>query len=94
MLESECLPEECEFARNPYRATQFLAFLCRLRGIRAVEYPSVRGGYKENPEAVNVAVLGAAANAAGRMVKGDPFQGSGGRETESRGLVDGPAGDS
>ena len=40
-----------------------------------MEYPSVRGGYKENPEAVNVAVLGPAAAAAGRMVKGDPFQG-------------------
>ena len=92
LLESEYLPEECEFVADPYRATQFLAFLCRLRGIQAVEYPSVRGGYEENPEAVNVAVLGPAADAAGRMVKGDPFQGSEGKETAPCGLADGPAG--
>jgi hypothetical protein len=92
LLESEYLAEECQFVADPHRATQFLAFLCRLRGIQAVEYPSVRGGYKENPEAVNVAVLGAAADAAKLMVKGEPFQGSEGKETAPWGLADGPAG--
>jgi len=56
LIENEYLPEESSFA-HPYRATQFLAFLCRLRGIHAVEYPSVRAGYKDDPDAVNMVIL-------------------------------------
>jgi hypothetical protein len=62
LLESEYLPEESGFTPVPYRATQFLAFLCRLRRIQAIEYPSVRSGYKDNPDAVNLVILGSAVN--------------------------------
>jgi hypothetical protein len=74
LLESEYLPGECGFVSNPHRATQFLAFLCRLRGIQAVEYPSVRGGYKEDPGAINLAILGPAVDAVRVMVRGRPFR--------------------
>jgi len=72
LLESEYLPEESSF--NPYRPTQFLAFLCGLRGIRAIEYPSVRAGYKDDPDAVNLVVLGRAVDAIKRMTRNDPFE--------------------
>jgi len=72
LLESEYLPEESSFA--PYRPTQFLAFLCGLRGILAVEYPSVRAGYKDDPGAVNLVVLGPAVNAVKLMTRGDPLE--------------------
>ena len=71
LIESEYLPEESLFA-HPYRATQFLAFLCRLRGIHAVEYPSVRAGYKEDPDAVNMVILSPSVEDARKMSKGLP----------------------
>lgn len=74
LLESEYLPQESEFVPVPYRATQFLAFLCRLVPVDAIEYPSVRAGYRENPEAVNLVVLGPAVNTVAEMVNGEPFE--------------------
>jgi len=72
LLESEYLPEESSF--DPYRPTQFLAFLCGLRGILAVEYPSVRAGYKDDPDAVNLVVIGPAVDAIKRMTRSDPLE--------------------
>ncbi|MGE0601403.1 MAG: RES family NAD+ phosphorylase [Dehalococcoidia bacterium] len=43
--------------QNPYAATQFLAALAISLGIHAIEYPSVRGRYAENPGYVNLVVL-------------------------------------
>jgi len=73
LIESEYLPEESSFA-HPYRATQFLAFLCRLRGIHAIEYPSVRAGYKDDSNAVNMVILSPSVADARTMMKGDPFE--------------------
>jgi len=73
LIENEYLPEESSFA-HPYRATQFLAFLCRLRGIHAVEYPSVRAGYKDDPDAVNMVILSPSVEDARTMSKGSPFE--------------------
>lgn len=72
LLESEYLPEESSF--DPYRPTQFLAFLSGLRGILAIEYPSVRAGYKDDPDAVNLVVLGPAVDAIKLMTRSDPFE--------------------
>jgi hypothetical protein len=74
LLDSEYLPDESPFVPNPYRATQFLAFLCHLRGISAVEYPSVRGNYKDNPIAVNMVMFGKSVEAATRMMSGRPYE--------------------
>lgn len=43
-----------------WRAPQFLSRLCRLAGIQALEYPSVRGRYPEHQDAVNLVVFGRA----------------------------------
>ena len=72
LLESEHLPEESSL--KPYRSTQFLAFLSRLRGIWAIEYPSVRAGYIDDPDAVNLVVLGPAVDEIKLMTRGDPFE--------------------
>jgi len=74
LLDSEYLPEETWFAPVSYRATQFVAYLCRLKGVLAVEYPSVRGEYKSNPEAVNLVLFGKAADMAKDMTSGDPIE--------------------
>jgi hypothetical protein len=73
LLESEYLPEESPFVPVPYRATQFLAFLCRLLRVEGMEYPSVKARYRDNPQAVNFVILGAAVAAAGSMTAGEPF---------------------
>jgi len=73
LIESEYLPEQSPLA-HPYKATQFLAFLCRLRGVHAIEYPSVWAGYKNDPDAVNMVILPPAVDAAGTMMKGDPVE--------------------
>lgn len=72
LLESEYLPEESSL--KPYRSTQFLALLSKLRGIWAIEYPSVRAGYIDNPDAVNLVVLGPAVDEIKLMTRGDPFE--------------------
>ena len=74
MLESEYLPEESHLFPYPYRATQFLAFLCRLLGILAIEYPSVRGRYVDDSEAVNLVILGEAVATASTMSVGEPSE--------------------
>lgn len=74
LLDSEYLPAENSFVPNPYRATQFVAFLCQLRGILAVEYPSVRGCFRKNPDAVNIVLFGRAVDQASTMAVGDPFK--------------------
>ena len=73
LLESEYLPEESPFVPVPYRATQFLAFLCRLLRVEGIEYPSVKARYRDNPQAVNFVILGAAVAAARSMTAGEPF---------------------
>lgn len=40
-----------------YRLTQFVRSLCKREDILAVEYPSVAGGYADDPDALNVAVF-------------------------------------
>jgi len=74
LLDSEYLPNESPFVPNPYRATQFIAFLCQLRRVLAVEYPSVRGYFVDNPDAVNIVLFGRAVNQASTMAVGDPFE--------------------
>jgi len=54
---------------DPYSATQFLGALCLSMGIHAIEYPSIRGRYRDNPDHVNLVVLPPYAKAAcGRPV--------------------------
>jgi hypothetical protein len=72
LLDSEYLPDESTFVPNPYRATQLVAYLCRLRGISAVEYSSVRGSYKDDPSAVNLVLFGQAVEVAKSMMSGTP----------------------
>jgi hypothetical protein len=74
LLDSEYLPDENPFVPNPYRATQFVAFLCQLREVLAVEYPSVRGRFRDNPNAVNMVLFGNAVDQAFTMAVGDPFE--------------------
>jgi hypothetical protein len=74
LLESEYLPQESSLYPEPYRATQFLAYLCRRLDILAVEYPSVRGGFKDNPDAVNLVLLDSAVCLAATMSAGEPFE--------------------
>lgn len=74
LLDSEYWPDESPFVPNPYRATHFVAFLCRLRGISAVEYPSVRGNYRENSNAINIVLFGNAVDDAAQMTSGTPSE--------------------
>lgn len=74
LLDSEYLPGESPFVPSPYRATHFVAFLCRLCGISAVEYPSVKGNYKENSNAVNIVLFGNAVDDAVQMTSGTPSE--------------------
>lgn len=73
LVESEYLPDEVPMT-NPYRATQFLAHLCSLIGIDAIEYPSVRGDFLDNPNAVNLVILPPLVQAVLETANGDPFQ--------------------
>jgi hypothetical protein len=73
LVESEYLPGESSFA-HPYKATQFLAFLCRLQGVYAIEFPSVRAGYKQDSNAVNLVILPPFVDQACTMIEGDPFE--------------------
>ena len=76
LLDSEYAPEvTAEFAnaRNPYRATHFLARLGRLNGVSGIEYPSVRGGIQSDSNAVNLVLMDEAVGEAGAMTDGLPF---------------------
>lgn len=75
MLDSEYLPahgHEFPNVRNPYRATHFLAFLCDLAEVSAIEYPSVRSGAQGDRSGVNVAVFGEAVEEAHTQMTGPP----------------------
>lgn len=74
LLNCEYLPGDSLSIHNPYRATQFLSYLCRLRGIAAIEYPSVRGGFGTNRDAVNLVIFGNAVGEAEKMTVGNPFE--------------------
>lgn len=74
LLDSEYLPNESAFVPNSYRATQFIAILCQLRLIAGVEYPSLRGDFVGNPNAVNLVLFGDAVDQASRMAVGNPFE--------------------
>lgn len=74
LLASEYLPDESPFSPNPYRATNFVAFLCRMHGISAVEYPSLRGNYKDNPNAINIVLFGNTVDEATLMTSGIPTE--------------------
>lgn len=87
MLDSEYLPTRGhEFAnvRNPYRATHFLAYLCSIADVSAIEYPSVRGGAQGDRSGVNVAVFGEAVEEAHAQMLGLP------EEWERTSLLDVP----
>ncbi len=60
--------------RNPYRATHFLAFVCSRIGISGIEYPSIRGNFKENAEAVNLALFEEAIDRACSVTVGEPVE--------------------
>ena len=74
LLESEYAAEGTDFVRFPYRATHFIAEMCRRLDIGAVEYPSVRGGYKDNHEAVNLVVFEQYCDSVCDMMTGKPFK--------------------
>jgi hypothetical protein len=74
LLNSEYLKGEVTHLTDPYRATQFIAYLCRRCGVNAVEYPSVRGDFKRNPDAINLVVFGQFVAKATKMMNGEPFQ--------------------
>jgi hypothetical protein len=74
LLESEYAAEGTTFVRFPYRATHFIAEICRCLDIGAVEYPSVRGGYKDNHEAVNLVVFEQYCDRVCSMMTGKAFK--------------------
>lgn len=74
LLESEYAAEGTNSVRFPYRATHFIAEICRRLDIGAVEYPSVRGGYKDNHEAVNLVVFKQYCDSICDMMTGKPFK--------------------
>lgn len=74
LLNSEYLIGEASHVSNPYRATQFISFLCRLCRVNAVEYPSVRGDFKKNPDAINLVIFGRFVTEATKMMNRDPYE--------------------
>jgi hypothetical protein len=76
LLDSEYVPESAhEFpnVRNPYRATHFLAHLATINNVSGVEYPSVRGDIRNNPDAINLVLLNESVVIAQSMTEGVPF---------------------
>jgi hypothetical protein len=74
LLESEYSEEGTTFVKFPYRATHFLAEVCRRLDIDAVEYPSIRGGYKDNRDAVNLVIFERHINSVCDTTVGRPFK--------------------
>lgn len=61
LLDSEYIPNKlAEFPniQNPYRATHFITYICRMFNISAIEFPSIRGDIQNNPSAINLVVIG------------------------------------
>jgi hypothetical protein len=76
LLDSEYVPEEPhEFpnVRYPYRATHFLAHLANINNVSGIEYPSVRGDFQNNPNAINFVMLNQSVIMAESMTEGVPF---------------------
>jgi len=73
LLNSEFTPGESPLG-NPYRATHLIAYLCACLEIDAIEYPSVRADFKENPGDFNLVLFRKAVESAGNMMVGDPFE--------------------
>ena len=57
LLESEYAVTGTNAVKFPYRATQFIAEICKRLNIGAVEYPSIKGDYKNNKQSVNMVVF-------------------------------------
>jgi hypothetical protein len=74
LLESEYSAEGTNFVKLPYRATHFLAEVCHRLDIDAVEYPSIRGGYKDNRDAVNLVIFERHISSICNMAVGRPFK--------------------
>lgn len=74
LLDSEYIPNESLHVPAPYKATHFIAFLCRALGISGVEFPSVRGNFKNNPEAINLVLFDKCAQDACEMTVGAPIE--------------------
>lgn len=68
---SEAAPEEGA-AAAAYRPTHFLRALAEAEGVAAIEYPSVRGGFQTNRNAINLVLFGEAATLAEAMAVGGP----------------------
>jgi hypothetical protein len=68
----------CENTREndsyAHKPTYLVADLCKEIGIEALEYPSVRGEYRENPHAVNIVVFSPAFEDLLLMTDGVPFE--------------------
>lgn len=73
LLLSEILPEETSTVKA-YRPTQFLRYICTRNQISAIEFPSIRAEYNNNPSAVNMAAFENSIGAIENQVVGDPYQ--------------------
>jgi hypothetical protein len=56
LLLSEILPKHRD-EPTAYRPTQFLHYICKENSVQAIEFPSIRAEYAENPCAVNLVVF-------------------------------------
>lgn len=72
LLLSEYLPERAG-AEEAYWPTHFLREACEQLGISAIEFPSIRADYSENPDAVNLVVYGGAVDETEQMTQGTPY---------------------
>jgi hypothetical protein len=75
-LDAEQIAPASSSFRYPYRVGQFIRSVCDSQGVLAVQYPSVRGGYKQSSDALNVALFGSVIEDALGMMRGDPFPAS------------------
>lgn len=73
LLLSEDLPEETS-TEEAYWPTHFLRHICDKLEMSAIEFPSVRAEYSENPDAVNLVVFDDAKAEVEQMTQGDPFK--------------------
>lgn len=73
LLLSEILPEKTDTGRA-YRPTHFLRHICTQNQISAIEFPSIRAEYSDNPSAVNVAVFGEWIDKIENQVVRDPYK--------------------
>lgn len=82
LLYAERIPLEAEQLEQspsspfpqPYKVGHFIRHVCDSHSIVAVQYPSVRGGYKARADAVNLALFGSTINQVLTMTRGDPLR--------------------